>query len=59
MKQVLHHLRCLPSILENPSIPLFSYNPQQSKINNLSKSLASSRVPKTLERNNHPIVNIA
>ena len=59
MKQVPHHLKLLLSILKNPRIPLYPHNPQQSETNNLPKSLASSRVPKTHERNNHHIVNIA
>ena len=31
MKQVSYHLKCLPSILKNPSFPFFPYNPQQSE----------------------------
>ena len=56
MKQVPHHLRRLLIILKNHSIPLSPHNPQQSETNNLTKSFASSRVPKHLKENHH-IVN--
>ena len=55
MNQVPHYLRHLPSILENLSIPFSPHNPQQSGKSDLPKSLASSRVPKTLQRNNHQL----
>ena len=59
MKLVPHHLWHLPSILENLSIPFFPHNPQQDETRHLPNNLASSRVPKVLERNNHHIVNTA
>ncbi|RVW43020.1 putative gamma-glutamyl hydrolase 3 [Vitis vinifera] len=54
---VPHHLWHLPSILENLSIPFSPHNPQQNETRDLPNNLASSRVPKVLERNNHHVVN--
>ena len=58
MKQIPHHLQCLPSILKNLSVSLSPHNPQQRETHDPPKSLTSNRVLKTLERNHQHIAKI-
>ena len=57
MKHIPHHLWRLPSVLKDPTIPLFPHNPQQRETRDPPKSLASNRVSKTLKRDHHHIMN--
>ena len=42
---------------QNPSVPFFPHNPQQREARYPPKSLASIRIPKTLEGDHHHIAN--
>ena len=57
MKRIPYHVWSLRSVLKDPSIPRFPYNPQQRETCDPPKSLASNRVFKTLERDHHHITN--
>ena len=59
MKLIPHYLRHLPNVLENPSIPLSSHNPQQRETHDPPKSITFDRIPKTLQGNHQLIANIA
>ena len=59
LKRIPHQLRCPPSILKNPNVPLSPHNPQQREACYPRESPASVRIPKTLKGDHHHIANTA
>ena len=59
LKRIPHQVWRPPSVLENPSIPLSTHNPQQRETCYLLESLAFVRISKTLEGDHYHIANTA
>ena len=59
LKRIPHQLWRPPSVVENPSIPLSTHNPQQRETCYLLESPVFDRIPKTLKGDHHHIKNTA